>query len=504
MAQAQQWIAENVPKADRLIVDDAFWVDLVNDGRDRSDVVWAYKVDTDEQVQAWSPEGWTDYDWVVSTSSMRANVPTSGVLADAITHSRTVATFGSGGLRVDVLHIDTGGPESKNVPPAAGTYGDQLAARLADSADPGVLSVLQSPTLDQRVPATLAVIAATEPVLLDDIPAIEGEDRAGTPRREIRLAAAGARLARLVHFFESQVGAFSAESVSVTPTGLDVRFPLRNREVGLAASSAPLLPNGPAAVRVGDLRHGDPSGQLNLVRLDGSDAGSIPMSTLAEASDYYAVPAGTYVATTQTDGGAPVIRQVLTVNSGAVYTLNLFSGSDTDDIVMQLVPDGARGDSDDWSSVRLIEASNAAGPVGLSVISVDTGDRTVLADGVRYGLVTGYASLPGGEYTVAVSAGGRDWQRSVELRSGEPVSLLLTDGEGGPSLVTLSDTPTEAVALLPPTLAVPGDPATVEQIVAARPAGGRSAAWLVPVVLVAGIAIGALGMVARRRMGRQW
>jgi hypothetical protein len=168
-----------------------------------------------------------------------------------------------------------------------------------------------------------------------------------------------------------------------------------------------------------------------------------------------------------------------------------------------LVPDGVPGDSDDWSSVRLIEASNATGPVGLSVISVDTGDRTVLADGVRYGLVTGYASLPGGEYTVAVSAGGRDWQRSVELRSGEPVSLLLTDGEEGPSLVTLSDTPTDAVALLPPTLAVPGDPATVEQIVAARPAGGRSAAWLLPVVLVAGIAIGALGMVARRRIGRQ-
>jgi Tfp pilus tip-associated adhesin PilY1 len=192
------------------------------------------------------------------------------------------------------------------------------------------------------------------------------------------------------------------------------------------------------------------------------------------------------------------------VNSGAAYTLNLFSGSESDDIIMQLAPDGGKGSSEQSTSVRLIEASNATGPVGLSVTSMDTGERTVLADGVGYGLVTGYASLPGGDYTVSVSAGGGDWQRSIELPSGKPVSLLLTDSEGGPSLVTLSDTPADAVALLPPTLAVPGDPATVAPIVAARPAGGHSAAWPVPLVLVAGIAIGALGMVARRRMGRQW
>ena len=53
-------------KTDRLIVDDALWLDLILDGRDRRNVVWAYKVDTDEQVQGWAPDGWTDYDWVVS------------------------------------------------------------------------------------------------------------------------------------------------------------------------------------------------------------------------------------------------------------------------------------------------------------------------------------------------------------------------------------------------------------------------------------------------------
>ena len=72
MRQAQQWIEQNVPKTDRLIVDDALWLDLIRDGRDRRNVVWAYKVDTDEQVQGWAPHGWTDYEWVVSRASLRA------------------------------------------------------------------------------------------------------------------------------------------------------------------------------------------------------------------------------------------------------------------------------------------------------------------------------------------------------------------------------------------------------------------------------------------------
>ena len=163
MRQTQEWIEQNVPKADRLIVDDAFWLDLIRNGRDRHNVVWAYKVDTDEQVQGWAPRGWTDYQWVVSTASLRANMPPAGVLTDAVEHSSPAATFGSGGTRVEVLRVDNGGPTSKPPPPAAPAFGGQLAARLAGITDPDVLAVLQSPTVDQRVLATLAVIAATQP-----------------------------------------------------------------------------------------------------------------------------------------------------------------------------------------------------------------------------------------------------------------------------------------------------------------------------------------------------
>ena len=188
MRQTQQWIEQNVPKSDRLIVDDAFWVDLIRDGRDRRNVVWAYKVDTDEQVQGWAPHGWTDYEWVVSTASLRANMPPDGVLTDAVAHAQPAATFGSGGTRVEVLRVDNGAPTSKPPSPAAPAFGGQLAARLAGATDPDVLAVLQSRTVDQRVLATLAVVAATQPVRVEDISIIDGEDDAGTPRRDITLS----------------------------------------------------------------------------------------------------------------------------------------------------------------------------------------------------------------------------------------------------------------------------------------------------------------------------
>ena len=88
-----------------------------------------------------------------------------------------------------MLRVDNGAPTSKPPSPAAPAFGGQLAARLAGATDPDVLAVLQSRTVDQRVLATLAVIAATQPVRVEDISTIEGEDDTGTPRRDITLRA---------------------------------------------------------------------------------------------------------------------------------------------------------------------------------------------------------------------------------------------------------------------------------------------------------------------------
>jgi hypothetical protein len=502
MRQAQQWIQRNVPKTDRLIVDDAFWLDLIRDGRDRRNVVWAYKVDTDEQVQGWAPHGWTDYDWVVSTVSLRAGMPPNGVFADAVAHSQPAATFGYGSERVDVLRVDNGAPTSKPPSPAAPAFGGQLAARLAGATDPDVLAVLQSRTVDQRVLATLAVIAATQPVRVEDISTIEGEDDTGTPRRDVTLTGPRDRLQRVAAFFERQVGPFAVQSVHLTANGLRVRFPLRTKDIGLGAGPAPLQ-GGPAALRVADLRRSRPPEQLDFVRIDGTGAGSLETSDDANPSSYRSMPAGTYVVVTNRRGGGdPVIRQVLTLDPEVTYTLALFSAAESSQLAVQLAPDGPPTGPTPDSAVRMLHAAAAAGSVYLALVAPGMVEPMVLANQVGYGLITGYAAVPAGQYEAVVSSNGREWRQPVELVGGEPMSLLLTDGPDGPLLRTLRDVPEAPAALNAPTLTMPSSGSAAEKTRAKTPVIERPGGRRIAVVLCAAAIMGAAVLMARARPTR--
>jgi hypothetical protein len=499
MRQAQQWIEQNVPKTDRLIVDDALWLDLIRDGRDRRNVVWAYKVDTDAQVQGWAPHGWTDYEWVVSTASLRANMPPTGVLTEAVAHSRPAATFGLGGTRVEVLRVDNGAPTSKPPSPAAPAFGGQLAARLAGATDPDVLAVLQSRTVDQRVLATLAVIAATQPVRVEDISTIEGEDDTGTPRRDITLRGPRHRLQGVAAFFERQVGPFAVQSVGLTAEGLRVRFPLRTKDIGLGTGPAPLQ-GGPAAVRVADLRRSRPAEQLNFVRIDGTAVGSLETSDDANPSGYRSMPAGTYVVVTnRVGGGDPVIRQVLTLHPGVTYTLALFSAAESSQVAVQLAPDGPPTGPTPDSAVRMLHAASAAGSVYLALVAPGMVEPMVLANQAGYGLITGYAAVPAGQYEAVVSANGREWRQPVEFLGGEPMSLLLTDGPDGPLLRTLLDVPEAPTALNPPTLTMPASGSAVDKTKAKTPAIDRSGGRRIAVVLCVAAIVGAAVLMVRAR-----
>ena len=55
--QAEAWIAANVPRQARLLVDDALWVDLVERGFPPGQVIWFYKLDTDRDIQGRYPRG---------------------------------------------------------------------------------------------------------------------------------------------------------------------------------------------------------------------------------------------------------------------------------------------------------------------------------------------------------------------------------------------------------------------------------------------------------------
>jgi hypothetical protein len=105
LAAAQTWVERNVPRDARLAVDDAIWVDLVRAGFPRQNVVWYYKIDTDPAVALEAPGGWRDYDYVVSTQSLRDALPAQPQLASALASSLPIATFGAGTSRVDIHRV---------------------------------------------------------------------------------------------------------------------------------------------------------------------------------------------------------------------------------------------------------------------------------------------------------------------------------------------------------------------------------------------------------------
>jgi hypothetical protein len=103
--QAETWIAGNVPHTARLLVDDALWVDLVERGYRPGQVVWFYKLDTDRDVRGRYPRGWREFDYLVSTGTLR-NFPDSlPQVREALRRSKVVADFGHGTERVEIRKL---------------------------------------------------------------------------------------------------------------------------------------------------------------------------------------------------------------------------------------------------------------------------------------------------------------------------------------------------------------------------------------------------------------
>jgi 4-amino-4-deoxy-L-arabinose transferase-like glycosyltransferase len=441
MREAQQWISENVPARDRLIVDDALWVDLVEDGRDHRDVVWFYKLDTDIEVQGWSPRGWRDYDWVVSTASLRSGTAATGQLADAVGASAPVAVFGDGDARIELRRIDRAAAATEVAGTAA--LGALLADRLADSAEPEALAILRSGRVDPGALTTLGVLTAREPVLLTALPAVPGEDAAGQPRRQLQLAAAGAWQARIEDFLRAQTGVYAPESVERVPGGLLVRFPAGASPIELVAD--PRVEAGPAArLRVADLRAENEPEAIEVIGLDGRSFGSLPAGGYGTPGGYRSLPPGTYVLASRPardPAAPPVVRQTVQVLPGDSYTLTMFTGASEGSVTTQFAPDDPAPVPREFAQVRLVEGAREPGTVTLAM------DDLVLADGVGYGLVTGYAQVPAGERNIRVHTAEREWLFPVRVPAGGALTLLLFDSPGGPVLHAVPDGPGPAPAL---------------------------------------------------------
>jgi 4-amino-4-deoxy-L-arabinose transferase-like glycosyltransferase len=177
---ATAWLEANADRQQRLIVDDSMWVDLVEAGWDRENVVWYYKLDTDPAVAGQSPNGWRDSDFIITTDSMRTSPGQFPQVSGAIDNSVPVATFGEGAQAVEVRKImpdglDAAATTQQAVVARQADLGAQLAQNPAVQLSDAARQKLADGLVDERIIAMLGALAVDRSVSVDGFPIVEGE-----------------------------------------------------------------------------------------------------------------------------------------------------------------------------------------------------------------------------------------------------------------------------------------------------------------------------------------
>ncbi len=125
---AQQWVLHHIDRQEHIIVSDDFWIYLIAHGYDAEPVkggfysktvVFYWPLDYDPAVKKAFPDGWRDFDYVISTFGMRNDASQVPTAALALQHSRVVASFGAAEGVIQVRKIDRKpgyGPASPNNP----------------------------------------------------------------------------------------------------------------------------------------------------------------------------------------------------------------------------------------------------------------------------------------------------------------------------------------------------------------------------------------------------
>ncbi|MDQ1135498.1 intracellular septation protein A [Microbacterium sp. SORGH_AS 1204] len=235
LRDAEAWMSQNAPGDARMLVDDAMWVDLVEAGFAREDVVWYYKADTDTDVQDLAPDGWRDYDYVITTDSMRTFPTESPTVRQAIENSVVVASFGQAAQQVDVRLVDRDQAALAQAADdglyAARSIAGQQLLRNPDVGVPGAAQdLLTSGVVDGRILLTLGQLSSTGRIDLADIAQLEG-DPSGVHRQFVVSSFAG-QDARgtapgsdaVVRFYESLAGQLRPVSVERSDAGVVVTY----------------------------------------------------------------------------------------------------------------------------------------------------------------------------------------------------------------------------------------------------------------------------------------
>ncbi|MDX6299910.1 MAG: hypothetical protein QOF53_1124 [Nocardioidaceae bacterium] len=117
-ATALSWLKSSTGRDQTLVVDDAFWVDLVRDGHPARKVIWFTKLDVDKDVDLPAKAPWRHIDYVVLdhqdalsvhlNSDLTPSPDTKNLfptLGQALEHGRIVASFGAPQDRVMIWRV---------------------------------------------------------------------------------------------------------------------------------------------------------------------------------------------------------------------------------------------------------------------------------------------------------------------------------------------------------------------------------------------------------------
>lgn len=109
--EAVDWVKRNLSRNQTILVDDVVWTDLAAAGwTDQwNGALWFYKLDTDPVARKLLPGGWTEVEYVISTSTLRRDLKTQVSLEQcrrALEKSTVVQTFGVGDNVVEVRRVN--------------------------------------------------------------------------------------------------------------------------------------------------------------------------------------------------------------------------------------------------------------------------------------------------------------------------------------------------------------------------------------------------------------
>jgi hypothetical protein len=240
LASACDWVLDNLDRGDRVIVDDALWVELVEHGLAPSLLAGYGAVG--------AGPSWRSYGYIVSTPALR-DAGASPELARAVDDSLEIASVGEGDDRIEVRRIgadsDADAPTSQLATEgeARAAAGRALAANPAIDAPPAARSQLRAGEVDERLTTVLATLAGGHRLEIGGFVALPGEDVAGTPVRTVELASIDGRpiaardpaVAEVVAFLGNQLPEFRPHQVSVEDRTSDeprlrITFPIRQED----------------------------------------------------------------------------------------------------------------------------------------------------------------------------------------------------------------------------------------------------------------------------------